>query len=122
MWTYAQRTGELYHIGVCGGKGYSGAGSCKNEPDAQDQHNKGPIPRGDYHIGPAVDTLTHGPHVLPLTPDPGNVMFGRTAFLIHGDSVVHPGAASEGCIIMDREVRNMIAASDDKHLQVVENV
>ncbi len=46
-------------------------------------------------------------------------MFGRSGFLIHGDSVSHPGEASEGCIILDRNVRETIANDDDKYLVVV---
>ena len=39
---------------------------------------------------------------MPLIPSPTNEMFGRSEFLIHGDSLEHPGAASEGCIILPR--------------------
>src|SRR4051812_28785217 len=90
------------------GSGYSGAGTSKNRPEDQDQHNRGPIPQGLYLIGDPVNTVTHGPFVLPLTPDPGNEMFGRAGFLIHGDSVVHPGMASEGCVILPMSIRQAI--------------
>src|SRR6266850_4122660 len=53
-----------------------------------------------------------------LTPDASNQMFGRTAFLIHGDSVVEPGTASRGCIIMSRGIRNEVAPSGDHVLTV----
>jgi hypothetical protein len=46
-------------------------------------------------------------------------MFGRDGFLIHGDSVEHPGTASHGCIIMSRAIREAIAQSDDHELNVV---
>ena len=63
--------------------------------------------------------MTHGPYVLPLTPDPENLMYGRDGFLIHGDSITNPGSASEGCIILPRSARTMIAASGDNRLEVV---
>jgi len=49
-------------------------------------------------------------------------MFGRSNFLIHGDSVVHPGTASEGCIIAARYIREDIAKSPVKVLAVVSGV
>ena len=78
MWTYEQSSGALTHNGVLVGMGYAGAGDGKNNPDAQDQHNVGPIPRGVYVIGSPHDTLTHGPFVMPLTPVSSNQMFGRS--------------------------------------------
>lgn len=121
MWIYEQRTGRMYaDNGALLGVGYSGAGDCKNNPATQSMKDRGPIPTGDYRIGSSVDTVTHGPFVLPLTPNPQNEMYGRSGFLIHGDSVVNPGTASEGCIILSRDVRNAIAASRDYDLQVVD--
>ena len=61
----------------------------------------------------------HGPFVLRLTPAPTNEMFGRDGFLIHGDSIEHPGSASHGCIILPRAIREAIAKSDDDTLHVV---
>ena len=94
--------------------GYSGfetdRAEGKNNPELEKVEDVGPIPVGTYRIGSPRDTLTHGPFVLPLKPDPGNEMFGRSAFLIHGDSVVDPGTASRGCIIMSRAVRKQVAA------------
>lgn len=117
-WAYYQASGKLSHDGADVALGYSGAGEGKNNPAAQETHNVGPIPRGNYTISGPHDTVTHGPYVLPLTPDPANEMFGRSAFLIHGDSVVHPGTASEGCIIMPRAVREQVWASGDTSLTV----
>jgi hypothetical protein len=85
----------------------------------KESKKSGPIPAGKYFIGTPHDTLTHGPFVLPLTPDPANEMFGRSAFLMHGDSVVDPGTASRGCIIMSRAVRKQVAASGDAELRVI---
>jgi Protein of unknown function (DUF2778) len=125
VWTYVQKTGELLRDGLHVAVGYAGfddpetGQNGKNNPGLANVEEVGPIPVGKYFIGTPHDTLTHGPFVLPLKPDPGNEMFGRSAFLIHGDSVVEPGTASRGCIIMSRAVRTQIAASGDKLLQVI---
>lgn len=117
-WTYYQESGKLAHDGTDAALGYSGAGEGKNNPAMQEAHNVGPIPRGSYTINAPHDTVTHGPYVLPLTPDPENEMFGRAGFLMHGDSVVAPGTASEGCIIMPRNIREQVWASGDTRLTV----
>ena len=120
MWAYEQSTGRLFAPdGSLAGTGYSGAGAYKNDPTAQELKNLGPIPCGLYAIGEPVNTVTHGPYVLPLAPDPANEMFGRDGFLLHGDSVISPGAASEGCIVMDRVVRELVGNSPDKQLRVL---
>ena len=56
----------------------------------------------------------------PMTPDPANEMFGRSGFLIHGDSLMHPGCASRGCIVLARPSREAIAQSGDQDLEVVD--
>src|SRR5271155_1098884 len=117
MWTYIQKTGQLFHDGESVATGYSGYNDPQtgqdgtNNPDLENVPDVGPIPVGNYTFGTPVDTVTHGPFVLPLTPDPANQMFGRAGFLMHGDSVVAPGTASRGCIIMGRPVRGQVAAS-----------
>lgn len=118
-WTYSQETGQLSQDGLIAAVGYSGAGEGKNNPAMQEVHNVGPIPRGFYDIGEPCDTKTHGPYVLHLHPAAENEMCGRSSFLIHGDSVLHPGTASEGCIIMPRTVRERIWNSGDRRLEVV---
>ena len=123
MWTYEQSTGWI--ISPSGARlcrGYSGAPSAKNNPTWQSEPDVGPIPQGAYTIDAPVDSPTHGPFALPLTPDPSNEMFGRSAFLIHGDSVEHPGAASEGCIIQPRFARERVWESGDRTLRVVASV
>lgn len=118
-WIYEQLTGRM--IGPTGlvATGYSGAGDGKNNPSMQDVKDVGPIPEGFYSINAPINSPTHGPFAMPLTPDLANLMYGRSAFLIHGDSVDHPGAASEGCIIMPRTAREAIWNSTDHRLQVV---
>lgn len=119
MITYKIASGELSRDGAVLGKGYSGQPGCKNDASKCAIHNEGPIPPGRYDIGAPIDTVTHGPFVLPLSPHPENEMHGRSGFLIHGDSVAHPGTASEGCIIVPRSVRESVHASGDTLLEVV---
>jgi hypothetical protein len=120
MWTYEQITGDLLDPnGKILAAGYSGAGIGKNNPSYQQTIDVGPIPQGTYLIGPPEDSPTHGPHAIPLIPLPLNEMFGRSGFLIHGDSMTDPGHASEGCIIMPLFARERVSESGDNTLQVV---
>jgi hypothetical protein len=59
---------------------------------------------------------------MPLTPASDNQMFGRSAFLIHGDAASHPGAASCGCIVMALVARQLIWKSGDHQLKVVAQI
>lgn len=120
MWTYKQRTGELTHDGQHIWDGYSGFEEGKNAPEAQNVPNVGPIPQGAWTIDkPAYDSPDHGPHVMRLIPKPETNTFGRSGFLMHGDSVQHAGSASHGCIIMPRFVRDQVSTSPDQNLEVV---
>jgi hypothetical protein len=120
MWTYAQSTGALLHDGDPVATGYSGADNGKNNPEMQAIHNVGPIPQGGWTIvGPPVNTPDHGPYVLRLEPAVGTKTFGRSGFLMHGDSIESPGCASHGCVIMPRSVREQVWASGDTELEVV---
>jgi hypothetical protein len=56
---------------------------------------------------------------MALTPDSTNQMFGRSGFLMHGDGVKDPGAASLGCVIMPHSVREEVWNSNDHDLEVV---
>jgi Protein of unknown function (DUF2778) len=119
VWTYNQLTGALIHDGQLAGFGYSGMGAGKNDPAMQAIHDIGPIPRGQWRIGPPYDSATHGPHVMALTPDSATETFGRSGFLIHADSVSHPGQASCGCIVLSNALRHQISASGDRFLEVI---
>jgi len=124
MWIYAQSTGKLFHatedtdtpdlIAI----GYAGAGAGKNNPNMESIRNVGPIPVGLFTIESPRDTI-HSPYTLPLTPYPANEMFGRAGFLIHGDSIHAPGTASQGCIILPRDIRYIIWGSGDHDIEVV---
>jgi hypothetical protein len=120
MWTYAQKTGELLLNGNHVADGYSGFDGGKNNPDMQAVPNSGPIPQGDWTIvGPPANTTDHGPFVLRLQPANGTDTFGRSGFLMHGDSIGNPGCASHGCIIMPRTIREQVWQSGDTSLEVV---
>jgi hypothetical protein len=118
MWTYDQISGKLSRNGVLVCVGYSGHGEGKNNPLMQNLPRVGPIPRGMYLIAHARDSEMHGPFVLPILPVAGTQTFGRSGFLIHGDSKEHLGEASLGCIIAPRPVREAIDASEDPQLLV----
>jgi hypothetical protein len=118
MWVYFQSSGNLIHNSLFIAKGYSGKGIFKDNPYAQIRPFQGPIPRGIYKVGTAFNSDKHGPFCLPLEPSGYNEMFGRNEFLVHGDSADHPGDASEGCVIMPRNVREAIANDEDKYLVV----
>lgn len=122
-WTYAQKSGELQKDGTPVATGYSGAGAGKNNPVLQNVPNVGPIPQGDWTIaGPPANTADHGPYVLTLNPTVGTETFGRTGFLMHGDSKEHPGCASHGCIILPRAAREQVWNSGDRELEVLAEI
>lgn len=82
----------------------------------------GPCPIGNYTMLAPVNSHVHGPYAIPLAPDSMNEMFGRDHILVHGDSLIYPGTASEGCIIQPHETRVKMWESNDHKLQVVEKV
>ena len=118
MIIYTVHDGSLTLDGVLIGRGYSGQPQCKNDPAKCSAKDEGPIPPGSYTIGEPVDTATHGPFVLPLTPHPDNEMYGRSGFLIHGDSIKAPGTASHGCIVVSRTVRELVHECGERTLVV----
>ena len=90
-----------------------------NNPALEAVANVGPIPRGMWAVSAPRSTLTHGPYVLPVTALPETHTFGRTGFLLHGDSVVTPGSASQGCVILPKAYRVRLWKSGDPLLRVV---
>ena len=113
---YSQGTGNLICTNDVTGQqylscdGYAGNGTGLNNPAAQNQPNVGPLPQGDYTVGDPNNR--RGPITLPLTPDPGNNMFGRGGFLIHGDNAAQNHTASEGCIVAPRDCRSSIPTGE----------
>ena len=120
-WTYEQMTGNLTTpSGELIAKGYSGYPPAKNNPTAEDLHDFGPIPRGMWQIVELIEESTnHGPFVLRLESYAETQTFGRSGFLVHGDSSSHPGLASHGCIILSRDVRQTLWSSQDHDLSVI---
>lgn len=121
MWTYQDSTGKLSRNGTLVGQGYSGFDFGKNSVKAESIPNIGPVPEGQYSIGAPEDLAggPHGPYVLRLAPKPGNKIYGRSGFLIHGDSILKPGTASRGCIVLNYTIRRLIVSSGDHDLCVV---
>jgi hypothetical protein len=117
-WQYQQSTGTLTQDGEFQGTGYSGTGIGRNNPAEQETSDIGPLPQGTYTINPAIDRIgTLGPCVMELIPDPGNEMFGRSEFFIHGNDIKND--ASHGCIVLGPAIRRQIASSADRKLVVV---
>lgn len=133
MFIYLQSSGKLLRkvaadYPVQCGSGYSGHGAGVNNSAMEMDPDVGPLPRGFYVMeeikdanGNACDYEGKKAPVIRLVPDGANEMFGRSGFLIHGDMVSAPGQeqASKGCMIMPLAVRQAVAASTDKILQVI---
>jgi len=117
VWTYKQSTGEMFHDGELVGQGYSGVLTNKNNPDRQQVKGMGPLPRGMYAI--TSHGTSKGPMTIILEQRSGDT-FGRNLFRIHGERRDKPpGFASEGCIVIDANVRRRILRSNDPIVEVV---
>lgn len=121
MDTYSQGTGWLRRGGSLIGIGYSGCGEGLNNTECQDEPNLGPCPQGVWILGEPFDSPKHGPYCIPLTPAEGTNTFGRSEFLVHGDSIEHAGEylASRGCVILRRSVRHLLREGGDGQLTVI---
>lgn len=120
MWTYSQATGDLLSPeGTLAGGGYSGRGTGLNNPSLQNDKGVGPIPQGMWIISSFFDDLGgKGPIVAHLAPTSSTETFGRDGFMIHGDNSAHDHSASEGCIILAHDLRQLISLSGDMELLV----
>ncbi len=117
--TYSQSTGALKVAGHVLAYGYSGHGEGKNNCKAESLQGIGPIPRGKWKITRWDDVHgDKGPVVAVLEPD-GHDALGRSHFLIHGDSKSTPGAASHGCIILSRAIREQWRDSKETEFEVI---
>jgi hypothetical protein len=117
---YNQKNGKLTDsFGHTIAVGYSGNGEGKNNPEMESLSNVGPIPKGKYTLGKPYNSTKVGKFAIPLLPYPENEMYGRSAFMIHGDSIKEPGTASHGCIILQRHIREAINNGTDKILIVI---
>jgi len=97
---YSQSAGEFRNVdsSVLESGCYAGRDDYKNNPFDQAVHDLGPLPQGQYTMGP-LHVIPHLGPAMPLTPAPGNAMFGRYGFFIHLDNPAHPGESSDGCIV-----------------------
>jgi hypothetical protein len=121
VWEYSQSSGNLLDpSGIVIGVGYSGNGADLNNPAGQGDIGHGPCPQGSWTIGPFFDDPGgKGPIVAHLSPCPGNDMDGRAGgFMIHGDNGAMNHTASDGCIVLARDLRQAIASSGDTQLLV----
>ena len=123
MFIYHIGSGELTELNAgktsSVGFGYSGLGEGKNNPRMIQVVGVGPIPPGNYTIGPAFTSPQSGPITMRLTPEEGTEVYGRSGFEMHGDSKEHPGQASHGCTVMPPWARKRVAAAEDRELLVV---
>jgi len=125
MWTWNQAEGKIYRNGKFVSAGYSGKARGKNNPALQGVRGVGPIPRGNWKILRVYDSDKVGRFAIVLDKvdarpgDDKDDVTGRGAFRIHGDSNIHPGEASDGCIILPYTVRQLIWKSNDRDLEVV---
>ncbi|AFC84794.1 tlde1 domain-containing protein [Frateuria aurantia] len=118
-WRYSQRSGYLQQNDVYVEKGYSGSGIGYNNPALARVHDTGPVPVGRYQILPPFHPPETGACTLRLLAGPQTRLSGRSGFMIHGDSRIHPGQASSGCIVLDPRIRRRIWLSGDHVLEVV---
>lgn len=100
--------------------GYSGAPGGVNNPTMEHLRNVGPIPRGRYLVGAPHRHPRLGPVAMTLWPH-GHGAQGRSDFMIHGDNSRRDRSASRGCIVLDRDVRDLIAnaVNDADHVGAV---
>lgn len=120
IWTYEQKTGMLRNTSNPKvGAGYSGYDKGRMNPEMEGVHQIGPIPRGLWIIGKAVTHPKLGPLAIPLAPAKDTDALGRSGFFIHGDSSVHPGMASEGCIILAQIYRQQLSQAWGDTLEVI---
>jgi RHS repeat-associated protein len=128
IFEYHMGTGQLWHFPPQGGaaefvgEGYSGKGDGLNNPLYQLEPNVGPIPEGEYRIGPPQWGMPKGDPIFPLTPKPGTWFpenRNPASFLIHADNKCECFNASSGCIVLPQGVRKYIAGNGDPDLRVV---
>jgi hypothetical protein len=123
MYVYSQSSGQLTWDGALIGTGYSGHGPGLNNGAFEAVSNVGPIPKGLWDISGPIFTSSHGPYAFILTPAGTTETYARSGFLCHGDEIEHAGEhlASEGCIILSRDVRNIIGdhLAEDNQLTVI---
>lgn len=126
---YEQSTGQLtlvdglsgMEVSLCGG--YAGRGWGFNNHDAQNEKDIGPLPEGNYRIGQIQTNTVRAQSLNPRDMEfsmrltPMTNIDTRSGFLIHDDFGVRN--ASNGCICTPKTVRQAIAGTGVRLLQVV---
>lgn len=120
-WLYSQSRGCIWSPAgrIVFAQAYSGHKAGLNNPTMERKAFVGPIPRGEWCIGPVYDSERVGPHAIVLVPR-GHSAHGRNYFRMHGDNSRGDKSASYGCVIAPRDVRELIGESEIKTLWVVE--
>lgn len=104
--TYEQSSGAFwlingdYQCPLCVGS--AGSARHRNNPDAQHIRGEGPLPRGFYRLRVVSHPRFHAP-AIRLDPEIETNLEGRGGFYIHG------GTVSEGCILLQRAERSIVA-------------
>lgn len=122
MWIFNQDNGSVVNDNpkiTSHFTGYAGHGEGKNNPEMQDVRDVGPIPCGMFSIMPPHDSTKTGSYSMVLVPDVDDHLFGRGDFRIHGDSLQHPGEASDGCLILRLHDRRLLWQAGDRRLKVI---
>jgi len=106
MACYDDDTGRQYYFRV----GYSGTGSGRDNPDAQNQPNAGPIPRGNWQMsGDWYNSPNTGANTMNIVPQNGNSCLDSSrdcdSFRIHGNNSSND--ASHGCIVLPADRTNI---------------
>lgn len=122
MWIYVIPTGQLYLpqgdvLAIC----YSGAPGFTNDITKISLPFQGPIPVGDWRIGPPYTHPRLGAMTMDLFPLVNTITYGRDDFRLHGDSIENAGKrmASDGCIVAPLFARADVAKSPDHWLRTV---
>lgn len=122
-WTWKQSAGELWRDGKLVAKGYSGAPGHVNATKSEGLRNKGPIPRGLWRMASVFPKHEKLGTVAISLRAVGHDAMGRSDFMIHGESILRRGTASEGCIILDYATRvtlsNGVGRSGEDLIEVV---
>ena len=107
-WIYHQRSGPLEYRSQPAarrvGTDYSGAPAAANDHNQEVIHFKGPITKGQNHVGAIIHHHEKGPHVVGLAPV-GHTTHHRTDLVIHGPkkSGDQNRISSKECIVLPPE-------------------
>lgn len=111
MIAYFISTGEMTIDTKVIGRGYSGRSKGINDARMMFVRGLGPIPCGVWDMALPMEHPRLGPVAIALNPRKGTDTQGRSEFFVHGDNQSMDRSASSGCIILDRKVRDKLAAA-----------